>query len=138
MDPAKVSAIAEWSTPDSQKKVQQFLGFANFYRRFVRCFSAIAAPLHALTSTQVRFRWSPEAEKAFQNLKHRFTLATILTLPDPQCQFVVEVDVSNEGVEAVLSQRSEKDARCIPAPSSRDGCPEQNGTMKSATENYWR
>ena len=51
MDPAKVSTVAEWPTPDSCKKVQQFLGFANFYRRFVRGFSAIAAPLHALTST---------------------------------------------------------------------------------------
>ena len=69
MDPAKVSAVANWPTPDSRKKVQQFLGFANFYRRFVRGFSATAAPLHALTSTQVLFHWNPEAEKAFQELK---------------------------------------------------------------------
>ena len=111
MDPAKVSAVAEWPTPDSRKKVQQFLGFANFYRRFVRGFSAIAAPLHALTSTQVPFIWNPEAEKAFQELKHRFTTAPILSLPDPQRQFVVEVDASNDGVGAVLSQRSEKDGK---------------------------
>ena len=62
MDPAKVSAVADWPTPDSRKKVQQFLGFANFYRRFVRGFSAIAAPLHALTSIQVPFHWNSEAE----------------------------------------------------------------------------
>ena len=49
MDPAKVSAVAQWKTPDSRKKVQQFLGFSNFYRRFIRNFSAIALPLHALT-----------------------------------------------------------------------------------------
>ena len=65
MDPAKVSAVAEWPTPDSLKEVQQFLGFANFYRQFVRGFNVIAAPLHALISTQVPFCWSPEAEKAF-------------------------------------------------------------------------
>ena len=114
MDPAKVSAVADWPTPDSRKKVQQFLGFANFYRRFVRGFSATAAPLHALTSTQVSFQWNPEAEKAFQELKRRFTTAPILTLPDPQRQFVVEVDASNDGVGAVLSQRSEKDGKMHP------------------------
>ena len=114
MDPAKVSTVAEWPTPNSRKKVQQFLGFANFYRRFVRGFSATAAPLHALTSTQVPFVWNPEAEKAFQELKHRFTTAPILTLPDPQRQFVVEVDASNEGVGAILSQRSEKDGKMHP------------------------
>ena len=114
MDPAKVSAVAEWPTPDSRKKVQQFLGFANFYRRFVRGFSTIVAPLHALTSTQVSFRWFPEAEKAFQELKLRFTTAPILTLPDPQRQFMVEVDASNDGVGAVLSQRSEKDDKMHP------------------------
>ena len=112
MDPAKVSAVAEWPTPDSRKRVQQSLGFENFYRRFVRGFSAIAAPLHALTSTQVPFRWSPE--KAFQELKHRLTSAPILILPDPQRQFVVEVDASNNGVGAVLSQRSEKDSKMHP------------------------
>ena len=114
MDPAKVSAVADWPTPDSRKKVQQFLGSANFYRRFVRGFSAIAAPLHTLTSTQVRFHWSPEAEKAFQTLKHHFTSAPILTIPDPQRQFVVEVDASNEGVGAVLSQRSQQDGKMHP------------------------
>ena len=114
MDPAKVSAVAEWPTPDSRKKIQQFLGFANFYRRYVRGFSTTAAPLHALTSTQVPFRWSPEADKGFRELKHRFTSAPILTLPDPRRQFVVEVDASNDGVGAVLSQRSEKDGKMHP------------------------
>ena len=114
MDPAKISAVVEWPTPDSRKRVQQFLGFANFYRRFIRGFSAIAAPLHALTSTQVQFHWSPEADAAFRILKHRFTSAPILTMPDPQRQFVVEVDASNEGVGAILSQRSEQDGKVHP------------------------
>ena len=114
MDPAKVSAVTQWPTPDSRKKVQQFLGFANFYRRFIRNFSAIAAPLHELTSPQVPFQWSPQADNAFQQLKTRFTTAPILTVPDPGRQFVVEVDASNNGVGAVLSQRSEKDNKLHP------------------------
>jgi len=114
MHSAKVSAVAEWLTPDSRKKVQQFLGFANFYRRFIRGFSTIDAPLHALTSPQVRFNWVPEVKEAFQTLKRRFTSAPILNLPDPQCQFVVEVDASNEAIGAVLSQWSVVDGKMHP------------------------
>lgn len=114
MDPAKVSAVADWATPNSRKKVQQFLGFANFYRRFVRNFSSIAAPLHALTSPGVPFVWNPKAEEAFEELKVRFTTAPILTVPDPSRQFVVEVDASNDGVGAILSQRAVKDNKMHP------------------------
>ena len=137
MDPAKVSAVSEWPTPDSRKKVQQFLGFANFYRRFFRGFSAIAAPLHALTSPQGQFRWCPEAEKAFSPLKRRFTSAPILTLPDPKRQFVVEVDASNEGIGAVLSQRSDRDGKVHPcAFLSRRLSKAERNTM-SETGNCW-
>jgi len=112
MDPAKVSAVAEWLTPDSCKKVQQFLGFANFYRRFIRGFSATAAPLHALTSPQVPFHWAADADADFRQLKRRFT--TALMLPNPARQFVVEVDASNEGIGAILSKRAELDNKLHP------------------------
>lgn len=105
MDLAKVRAVTEWPTPGCRKKVQQFLRFANFYRRFIRGFSATAAPLHDFTSSKVWFGWSPEAEAAFQ-LKTRFTTAPILRMPDPQRQFIVEVDASSEGIGAVLSALS--------------------------------
>ena len=114
MDPVKVSAVEDWPTPTNRKQIQQFLGFANFYRRFIRNVSTIAAPLHALTSSHVVFKWNTEAEKAFQRLKTLFTTAPILTVPDPQRQFIVEVDASNEGVGAVLSQRSAQDNKLHP------------------------
>ncbi len=57
-DPAKVRAVAKWPIPDSRKALQRFLGFANFYRRFIRNFSLVAAPLTALTSPKVPFRWN--------------------------------------------------------------------------------
>lgn len=93
----------------SRKKVQQFLGFANFYRKFIRNFSSVAAPLHVLTSPKVPFKWTPQADIAFQRLRERFTSAPILTISDPQRQFMVEVDASNEGIGGVLSQRSVED-----------------------------
>ncbi len=114
MDPDKVKAVVDWPTPDSCKALQRFLGFANFYRRFIRNFSQLAAPLTALTSTRVTFRWSSAAEAAFSNLKSRFVSAPILVAPDPTRQFVVEVDASEVGVGAVLSQRAASDDRVHP------------------------
>ena len=114
MDPAKLSAVKDWPQPEDRKQLQRFLGFANFYRRFIRDYSKIAAPLTALTSTTRRFQWTQEATQAFLDLKLRFTSAPILTQPDPELQFIVEVDASDTGVGAVLSQRSPKDSKLHP------------------------
>ncbi|KAI2647803.1 Transposon Tf2-6 polyprotein [Labeo rohita] len=98
MDPEKIKAVVDWPSPDSRKALQRFLGFANFYRRFIRNYSQLAAPLTALTSPRTAFRWSDAAEAAFANLKRRFVSAPILVTPDPSRQFVVEVDASEVGV----------------------------------------
>ncbi|XP_056094883.1 uncharacterized protein LOC130073475 [Rhinichthys klamathensis goyatoka] len=114
MDPEKVKAVVEWPSPDSRKALQRFLGFANFYRRFIRNFSQLAAPLTALTSPRTAFRWSNTAEAVFAKLKGRFVSAPILIAPDSSRQFVVEVDASEVGVGAVLSQRSPTDDKMHP------------------------
>ena len=82
IDPEKVRAVEQWPNPMDRKSPQRFLGFANFYRRFIRNYSSIAAPLTHLTSTKVRFAWGPEA--AFQGLKGRFMSSPILIHPDPE------------------------------------------------------
>ncbi|KAI2649346.1 Transposon Tf2-9 polyprotein [Labeo rohita] len=114
MDLAKVRAVIDWPIPDSRTALQRFLGFANFYRRFIRNFSQVAAPLTALTSTQTRFVWSESAQEAFDKLKKLFSSAPILITPDTTRQFIVEVDASSVGVGAVLSQRSPLDNRVHP------------------------
>ena len=112
-DPEKVRAVSEWPVPTTRKQLQRFLGFANFYRRFIRDYSRVAAPLTQLTSTRVPFGWSQAAQSAFLRLK-KFSSAPVLCHPDPAIQFVVEVDASNSGVGAVLSQRSALDNKLHP------------------------
>lgn len=109
MDPAKVSAVTTWPVPESRKQLQRFLGLANFYRRFIRNYSTVAAPLTALTSSKRTYLWSPDADTGFRTLKERFTTAPILQMPDPDLQFLVEVDASEVGVGGVLFQRSSSD-----------------------------
>ncbi|MCI4392739.1 hypothetical protein PGIGA_G00149220 [Pangasianodon gigas] len=107
MDPKKTQAVREWPTPSTIKEVQRFLGFANFYRKFIRDFNSVAAPISALTKKSTcPFLWTREADKAFKNLKQCFSSAPILTLPDPTLPFIVEVDASDVAIGAILSQRS--------------------------------
>ncbi len=114
MDPAKVRAVMDWPVPDSRTALQRFLGFANFYRRFIRNFSQVAAPLTAFTSTKSHYAWSNVAQEAFDRLKRLFSSAPILITPDTSGQFIVEVDASSIGVGAVLSQRSSQDDQVHP------------------------
>ncbi|XP_029692639.1 uncharacterized protein [Takifugu rubripes] len=135
MDPSKVSAVTSWPVSESRKRLQRFLGFANFYRRFIWGYSTVAAPLTTLTSSKVPFPWSQAAEKAFQNLKAWFTSAPILLVPDPERQFIVEVDASDVGVGAVLSLNALLMTRkCSPVPSSPDVCLRQKEMMTLGTE----
>lgn len=84
MDPEKERPIREWPTTTSRKQLQWFLGFANFYKKFIKNFSSVASPLQALTSLNSRFVWSSLAEEAFQRLKRSLTLAPVLMLSDPK------------------------------------------------------
>ncbi|KAL0152007.1 hypothetical protein M9458_052725 [Cirrhinus mrigala] len=106
MDDSKVQAVLKWPRPANVKELQRFLGFANFYRRFIRNFSAVAAPLTSMVKkNNCKLSWSQAASEAFELLKRRFSTAPILHHPDPEREFIVEIDASNTGVGAVLSQR---------------------------------
>jgi hypothetical protein len=104
MDPAKVKAVSEWATPTRKKDLQSFLGFCNFYRRFIKDFSRIARPLHRLTG-DVPWEWSSEQQLAFDELKHRITAEPVLAIPTDDGEFRVEADSSNYATGAVLSQQ---------------------------------
>ena len=69
MGPEKVKAIIDWSTPCTIKQVLSFLGFCNFYQRFIKDFTCIADPLTQLTKKDHSFIWSDACQQAFQRLK---------------------------------------------------------------------
>ncbi|KAI2645116.1 Transposon Tf2-9 polyprotein [Labeo rohita] len=115
---------------DEIKELQRFLGFANFYRRFIRNFSTVATPLTPMTKRSTsRLSWTSEAIQAFQNLKERFTSAPILHHPDPSIPFIVEVDTSSTGIGAILSQRQGEPAKMFP-------CAFYSRKLSSAERNY--
>jgi hypothetical protein len=127
MDPVKIEAIEKWESPSSAKETLSFLGFANFYRRFIRDFSKVALPMYALTKKNVEFRWNPEAEASFQKLKHAFITAPILLQFDADRETVVETDSSgycNGGVmlqydkDGVLRPCAYFSRKCSPAESN--------------------
>ena len=105
MDPAKVKAVAEWAVPRKKKELQSFLGFCNYYRRFIRDFSHIARPLHRLTG-DVPWEWTLEQQLAFEELKLRITSDPVLIIPNDDNPFRVEADASNFATGAVLSQQA--------------------------------
>ncbi len=130
MDEGKVKAVVEWPRPTKLKELQRFLGFANFYRRFIRGFSMVAEPLTALVRKGTScLPWNEEATKAFSRLKQAFTSAPILHHPDPELPFVVEVDASSTGLGAVLSQRQGSPPKLYP-------CAYYSKKLSSAERNY--
>jgi hypothetical protein len=113
MDPVKVEAVSMWPTPTNKKEVQSFLGFTNFYRRFIRDFSHHGRPLFDLTGS-ADWRWGEEQQTAFQKLKDAITSRPVLILPDENCPFQVEADSSDFATGAVLSQQSAEDGKWHP------------------------
>lgn len=106
-DPDKVKSILNYPTPTNRKELKRFLGTASWYRRFIPQFSTVAGPLNRLTSTKKNapeFVWSPEAEKAFLELKSRLVQAPVLACPNFEHCFEVHTDASSFGVGAMLSQ----------------------------------
>jgi len=108
MSEEKIQGVWEWKSPSSLVEVQQFLGFANFYRRFIQNYSRVAPPLTELTKGYGKdWKWTNKAERAFKELKTRFTSDPILAHFEPERPVIVESDASDFALGAVLSQRDD-------------------------------
>src|SRR5271168_2880562 len=104
MDPVKLGGIKNWPIPTTIKQVRSFLGFGNFYRKFISHYSDLARPLNDLTKKDKRFEWTTECQKSFDTLKKRFTEEPVLMMPDQTKPFQIEADASKVATGAVLTQ----------------------------------
>lgn len=102
-DPEKIQAMVDWSRPHSLTTLRGFLDLTEFYRRFVRHYSIIAAPLTDLLRS-TKFLWNQEAEQSFTTLKDKMITTPVLILPDFTKPFIVETDASAIAIGVVLSQ----------------------------------
>jgi hypothetical protein len=104
IDPEKVSAITAWETPKTVKGIQSFIGFANFYRQFIRDFSGVVTPLTKLTGKGASFTWEKDQQAAFDQLKSAFIAAPALANFDPELETILACNASGWTTGDVLSQ----------------------------------
>ena len=104
MDPAKIKAIQEWLELKIVHEVRSFLGLCSYYRRFIRHFAEIAAPLHDLTKKNSVFRWGESQRTTFLTLKEKLTTEPILVVPDLYKSFEVHCDACGDCIGVALHQ----------------------------------
>ena len=104
VDPIKTKAIRTWKTPTKKKEMQSFLGFCNFYRRFIEGFSKIAKPLYQLTEKDQKWEFGTKQQEAFNGLIHKLTHAPILAHYDPKKPITIETDASKYVTAGITSQ----------------------------------
>jgi len=106
MEQDKVKAVKGWKMPMKIKEVESFLGFANFYWKFIQNFSHTAKPLNDLKGKK-EWKWEEEHQHTFNELKDKITSQLILSLLKREGKFRVETDASGHAIGGVLSQEQE-------------------------------
>lgn len=104
-DPAKIRPILEYAVPKNVKATRRLLGLGNWYRRFIKNYSEITAPISdLLRKPKKKFNWTAEAQDAFMKLKTALTTAPVLSMPDYSRTFYIHADASDIGMGSSLNQ----------------------------------
>ena len=104
MDPMKLAGIADWPVPSTLRQLRSFLGFGNFYHKFIHHYSDLTHPFNELLQKDQGYDWTPTWQLAFDKLKQRFMEEPVLLLPDQTWPFQIESDASKYASGAVLMQ----------------------------------
>ena len=121
-DPEKVAKVKDWPQPRTRKELLSFLGLCSYFKKYVRDFALIAAPLFDLTKKDIPFQWSSGADTAFAKLKGALCDAPVVGFPrfgDDAGLFTLDCDASNDGIGAVLLQEQDGIPRVIAYGSHR-------------------
>ncbi len=105
--------VCEEGIATDPAKVEKILGLGNYYKRFIKRYCVITAPLQELLKKSVHFRWGDEQEQVFINLKDALCKAPVLAYPDPEVPYVLDTDASNLAIGAVLSQVQDGEEKVI-------------------------
>ncbi len=109
MDLIKLARIRDWPTLTTVKQVRSFLGFGNYYRKFISGFAHLTRPLRDLTKKNKLWTWTAECQVAFDILKEHFTSAPVLMMPNVNKPFVLQTDASDCAIGAILMQEDKND-----------------------------
>jgi hypothetical protein len=112
-DPSKIDVVVHFLVPKTVTDVRSFLGLTGYYRNYVQGYAQLAVPLFELTKKEVAFVWDLGCQSAFEALKGALVAAPVLTRPDFDKQFCLDVDWSPKGVGAILSQREGRKERVV-------------------------
>ena len=113
LDPDKIKCIQAWELPMCKKEMQTFLGFCNYYRRFINGYAKLSEKLSSMIKNENKFVWTEETKSAFYELRTLLTKSPVLALPQKDGQYILDTDASHNAIGAVLSQIQDGEERVL-------------------------
>ena len=128
-DPEKIQAVRDWNPPKTVKQLQAFLGFINFYQKFIRRAAEKGLPLTELTKKDQKWKWEDKHQRAFDELKKELLRAPLLGYFDPIKRLMIKTNASDHTTAAIISQEIEKRLQPLGFMSRKMTSAEQNYTI---------